>query len=236
MDKTTETIAFATYGDFMTALKNAYDDPDAKATAERKIRNLKQGTKDCSMYVAEFMTYASLLSFDDCTKIYMFTNGAHQDLKIALSYQADPPEQWDDFVQLCIKLDNHARMLRSNRQQTPAAPWAPRPGRTPSASTSTGTAAGPIDLSQVNQTPQKRGPISPELRNYHDDNGLCHYCGGTGHWASNCPLSQRTKRINTMGPAPPPPPPVPGFAPPAAAAAPATTSAPLYETKHEGPL
>lgn len=34
MDKTTSVIAFATYGDFMTAQKNAYDDPDAKATAE----------------------------------------------------------------------------------------------------------------------------------------------------------------------------------------------------------
>lgn len=128
-------------------------------------------------------------SFDNRTKIYMCTDGAHQDLKMALSYQADLPECWDDFVQLCIKLDNRARMLCGTRDHPPATPWAPRPGPTPSASTATGTATGPMDLSQVNRTPQKRGTISPELRKYRDDNGLCRYCNGASHWASNCPLS-----------------------------------------------
>ena len=41
LDKTTGTVDFAIYAAFSTALKNAYDDPDARATVERKLRVLK---------------------------------------------------------------------------------------------------------------------------------------------------------------------------------------------------
>jgi len=106
LNKTTGTIDFATYEAFSTALKNAYNDPDAYATAERKLQNLRQGDRDCSAYHAEFATYAQVLNYDDHNKISSFSNGANTGVKTALSYQASPPENFDEFVQLCIKLNN----------------------------------------------------------------------------------------------------------------------------------
>jgi len=86
LNKATGAIRFITYEAFVRALKNAYDDPDARAIAERKLHNLRQGNKDCSAYHAEFCTYATTLNYDDITKISFFSNGANQDLKTALSY------------------------------------------------------------------------------------------------------------------------------------------------------
>lgn len=209
LNKATGHISFTTYEAFVRALKSAYDDPDARATAERKLHNLKQGNRDCSAYHAEFATYATVLGYDDRTKISFFSNGANQGLKTALSYQASPPENFDEFVQLCIKLDNRAKLLHSQSSHPrPAAPTlAPPHVPRPLPSTASGSAAGPMDLSQADRTPRKRGPLSAELRKYRQENHLCMYCGGSGHWASVCPLSTKPKRVNAAQTAPPPPPP-----------------------------
>jgi len=174
LNRATGQIGFTMYEAFVRSLKNAYDNPDARATTERKLHNLKQGDKDCSAYHAEFSTYATILNYDDRTKISFFSNGADQGLKTALSYQVSPPETFDEFVQLCIKLYNKAKLLRSQSSR-PAPQNAPAhtPATRPAPSTASGTAAGPMDLSQATRTPGKRGPLSPELRKYRKENHLC---------------------------------------------------------------
>jgi len=211
LNKATGAIRFPTYEDFVRALKNAYDDPDAQATAERKLHNLRQGNKDCSAYHAEFCTYATTLNYDDVTKISFFSNRANQDLKIALSYQASLPETFDEFIQLCIKLDNRVKLLHCQTHRPahtgPAPTTRPAPAPVPAPGTASGTAPGLMDLSQADRTPRKRGPLLPELRRYRQENYLCMYCVGSGHWASICPLSSKPKRVNAAQTAPPPPPP-----------------------------
>jgi len=208
LNKATGAIHFTTYEAFVQALKNTYDDPNARATAERKLHNLKQGNKDCSAYHAEFCTYATTLNYDDMTKISFFSNGANQDLKTALSYQSSPPETFDEFVQLCIKLDNRAKQLglQSHRPTHTGPVPAPRPApaHTPAPSTASGTVPGPIDLSQADRTPRKRGPLSLELWKYRQENHLYMYYGGSGHWASVCPFSSKPKRINAAQTTAPP--------------------------------
>ncbi len=76
-DEITQEIKFKTYAEFIRALKAAYDDPDKRATAERKLLALRQHTKDCSTYHAEFSTYANVLEYDDRTKISFFKKGAN---------------------------------------------------------------------------------------------------------------------------------------------------------------
>ncbi|PLW24845.1 hypothetical protein PCASD_25896 [Puccinia coronata f. sp. avenae] len=71
----------------------------------------------------------------------------------------------------------------------------------------------------------------PGTPKYRDDNGLCRYCGGAGHWAPTA-LLVNGLRDQHHGPRSSSSSSVPGFAPPAAAAAPATTPAPLYEAKN----
>ena len=78
---TGNTPAFATWESFVENQKAAFDYPDAYQTAERKIHALKQGNRDCAAYHAEFITYATILNWDDCTKISFFRKGLDEELQ-----------------------------------------------------------------------------------------------------------------------------------------------------------
>lgn len=97
----------------MDAFKAAYDDPDRRAMAESKLLNLRQGCETASAFYSEFTTYAAILSLDDATKISFFKRGVNEELSLALSYQRDIPLQFDSFAQVCITLDNQARMCKN---------------------------------------------------------------------------------------------------------------------------
>ena len=98
LDKTTGTVDFDNYATFSKVLKNAYDDLDARATTERKLRALKKRNKDYLVYHAEFATYAIVLNYDNLTKRSLLTEGAYYGLKDALSYQISLPENFDEFI------------------------------------------------------------------------------------------------------------------------------------------
>jgi len=203
LKKTSGATDFGSYREFTVALKNAYDDPDAQATAQRKLRNLKQGDKDCSTYHAEFATYATVLNYDDATKIQFFTEGANHHLKTAIAYQPSLPETFNQFVQLCIKLDNSMKLLNTQKPQ-PRTP-APAPSQAkPTPTTATGTAPEPMDLSNAQR---RHGPISEEVRKYRCENNLCSYCSGAGHCRADCPAWARNQYVNAAASAPPEQPP-----------------------------
>ena len=95
---TGNTPTFATWESFVENLKAAFDDPDAYQTAERKIHALKQGNRDCAAYHAEFITYATILNWDDCTKISFFRKGLDEELQRLLLTQINPPQVFTEYV------------------------------------------------------------------------------------------------------------------------------------------
>ena len=83
-DEIPQEIKFKTYAEFIGALKAAYDNPDKRATTERKLLALYYLNKNCSTYHAKCSTYANVLEYDDCTKISFFKRGANNNLQVAL--------------------------------------------------------------------------------------------------------------------------------------------------------
>src|SRR5512133_596721 len=208
---------FATFAAFVQALKAAFDDPDARATAERRLLALKQNTRDCSAYHAEFVTLATTLELDERTRISFFRRGLSKQVQTALAYQQTPPTTFNEFVQLCITLDNNLRAL--SVLPTPLASNPARPATAARPTTATGTQSGPMDLSAG----RRRGPLTEAQKNYRRANNLCLYCGKAGHFASVCP--EKAKRVPRNASA--------ASALPAPAEAPATENAvpnasPLY--------
>lgn len=207
MNKETGTYAWKTFPEFIKALKAAFDDPDARSTAERKLLSLTQGNRDCSQYHAEFTTHLALLDWSAETKISRFRAGLTRAVAEMLIPIMKLPSDFDEFAQLCIQIDNRIRLLKAttsyahpagtSRPQAvhPTPAPASAPVSAPSTSTATGTNPGPMDLSATGT--RRRGPLSPETRQYRRDNGLCVYCGEKGHWASNCPR-KTTRRINVV--------------------------------------
>src|ERR1700753_63395 len=123
----TGAISFPTWTAFVDALKAAFDDPDAMATAEYKLMASKQNNRDWSPYHAEFVTLAAILAYDDRTQISFFKRGLNQELQRAITYQLTMPTIFNEYVQACIKLDNniradkalHPRIFTNSNSRTP---------------------------------------------------------------------------------------------------------------------
>ena len=94
-------------------------------------------------------------------------------------------------------MDMRRRALQSELTRTPAATGtSPRTTTTPNAAgktapatstESSGTAAGPMDLSA------SRPRLTAEERARRMAEGCCYQCGGVGHMARQCPLGQGQK-------------------------------------------
>ena len=186
VNKSTGAITLPTWARFVAALKAAFDDPDAYQTAYTKISSLKQ-ERDCSSYHAPFVPLATILGFDERTRISFFKKGLNGELKKALSYQITLAHIFDECVPACIKIDNQTR---SNKEARDAIPRTQGGQFAPIPTTLTGTYSGPMDLSGARYRCQKRGPVTDQEKNHHRDNNLCLYCGSSGHWASQCSHKQ----------------------------------------------
>ena len=183
VNQTTGTITLPTWASFVAALKAAFDDSDAYQTAYTKISSLKQD-RDCSSYHAAFVPLATILGFDERTRISFFKKGLNVELKKALSYQITLPDIFDEFFQACIKIDNQ---IRVNKEARDAIPKTQAGQFTPTPTTSSGTHSGPMDLSGARYRSQNRGPVTDQEKKRRKDNNLCLYCGSSGHWACQCP-------------------------------------------------
>ena len=185
-------IDFDTWGAFVNSLKAAFDDPDARATAEQKLRTLKQGTKDCAAYHAEFAPVATQLRLDHVTRISWFKHGLSYEVGKMMITQPHT-ENFNEYVKQAIQVDNALRALNNRNPRNSGGQFTAKPAGTtnntaPSTpSTSTGVQPGPMDLSAA----RKRGPLTAAEKKRCRDNSLCLYCGSPGHWATTCPQKKR---------------------------------------------
>jgi hypothetical protein len=98
---------FTNYEAFIVALGSAWDDPDAVATAERKLLNLKQGTEPCSVYHAKFSSLMAILKWDTPAQVSHFKRGLRDELKDLLCKHSACP------IEKTQKLDRSACMYES---------------------------------------------------------------------------------------------------------------------------
>ena len=188
VDLVTGTIpTFPTWASFTQALKAALDDPDAYQTAEEKIHKFKQGNGDCAKYYAKFITYATILKWNDRTKISFSKKGLHEELQMLLLTNTYPHRIFTEYVSFAMKLGNNRRAHKEQKYTTPKT----NDGRfsQPTPSTATGSHSGPMDLSATRRSnyqnyqnyhkfiSRKRGPIDQNENAKGRDNNLCMSCG-----------------------------------------------------------
>ena len=187
-------VGFASLNEFTEVLRIAFGDPDEVKTAVRKLDALRQNNKEFSQYYAEFQRLITILQYDDQAKCHALERGLNREIKDALVHQDSPPDEtFTQFVARLNRLDNRIRARRSqqnatrmtNTQQDSPRISPPTAVHVPTTvvqgTTDVGTHPGPINLSA------NRGCISSAECARRIAPGLCNYCGGTGHFAAQCP-------------------------------------------------
>lgn len=174
-------------------LEAAFGNPNRVADPEHKLNTIHQSSRDFSSYFAEFQRYASEVTWNDSAKLGSLRRRLSYRLKQDLIMVTEEHRTVAALVSICQGMENRRRMLQQESGSRPVStpqprstyvPRAPAPAVTvaisPASSTSTGTHPGPMDLSS-----NHRRVLREEIA-HRVSEGLCRYCGGSGHFADRC--------------------------------------------------
>ena len=187
---------------FCQELLRNLGDPDREKNMSKKLRALRQ-TSSVAAYRTEFDNISQYLEWDEGALKEYFYEGLKETVKDSLALVPEEPEDFKDYQDLCIRLDNRIfERKQDSRGQTNKSSSASN-HRKPSAHTntpkpqiqvSTYSRGTPMDLDA--SANRKYKPLTPQERQHRMQNQLCLYCGKSGHRARDCPAKQtRPARI-----------------------------------------
>ncbi len=150
--------------------------------ASRLLAVLHQGERSVADFAIEFRTLATTCEWNEPALVARFLEGLNIDLREEI-YAREPPAQFDQSVELAIRLERCFEQRRRVRGSVSRQREAP-----PSAFDSS--------VSRPEPEPMQLGGIrlSPTERQRRIINRLCLYCGAAGHFASSCQLKARARQ------------------------------------------
>ncbi len=208
-------------------LQVCFGDPDPKGTAQSKISHLLMTNREFSQYLADFNKHIERTGWNAEAQKSALMSGLSNELRNLLIHHDTEEMGLRELTSLCMRLDNKIRATRqANSLSTrfgigydskSTYPRTPKVASITSAPIATGKTLVDRSVSTpangANATPiiahtttqggnlmdlsRNRGPLTPEEKQRRRSQGLCLYCGGTGHIASNCP--NRGLKIREIG-------------------------------------
>jgi len=184
-------------------LEAAFGDPDRVATAEQKIREIKQKNREFSQYYAEFQVIAADLDWNPSALRNALRMGLSEEMKDSFTY-SNMPEELPAFVTICQKRDNQIWQRRAGKAAqnkgsrigfaSPRPPPIPKAPEAAPAGTIAGyTGPAPMDLSAGKRR------IWAEERAKRFADGRCLYCGGFNHRAAECAARKKGRTFKASG-------------------------------------
>lgn len=196
------------YPAFVEALNNLYLDRNACMVASQKLLNLSQ-TDSVSSYATKFQSLASGLEFGDSSLRDMFYHKLDSGIKDRLVMMEMAPTL-QGLINQAITLDQRSYQRRLEDQTAAlyggrrkddtkpipkpdhSTPKTQNPRNDSRATSYAPSKPGPLRSSAPPSKP--RGPLSDAEKQRRREQGLCHYCGGPGHFADACPLAPQNRQ------------------------------------------
>jgi hypothetical protein len=185
------------YDAFMAEFAASFGESDRSRVAATQLRQLRQGSRPVAAYAAEFRQLACEVGWGDAALVDAFRYGLREDVKDLLLTLPDAASLSEITAQ-AVRCDNRLFERRRERLQAvrsnynppmaqPASPWQNLTQTPPGALQQLQPSAG--DPMQVDVA--RSGPLSAAEKTRRRRNGLCLYCGQTGHIAATCPAKAR---------------------------------------------
>ena len=168
------------YPAFKTALSNLYSDRNLRARNEDKLSHLTQ-TKSAAAYAAEFQSLVEPLELDENSKCLLFHKNLKSGVKDIIANVGRAPTFKLLFDQaISIDQRRHQRELEDKKSSL---------SKNPSFSDS---------QPHGQKRPAPKGSISQQEKSRRITEGLCLYCGESGHLRVDCPKKPKPESVATI--------------------------------------
>ena len=183
-------MPFASYAEFVRAITERFGDPDAGATARRKLELTRQSNRPVDEYVSEFQTYAPRTGYDETALIEFFQRGLNNSVLSKIYNLPVLPTALLDWIMYASRFDRQRQAFEARRgpseSRRPTAVPAGRP--VPTAATPAQPRASAAPGATTATAPVKQEPRSPRL---------CFKCSSPDHLAREC-LAPEAERMRTL--------------------------------------
>lgn len=179
------------YPKFVDEFTRMFDDPNRARSAEMQLLRLRQGKRSATVYTSEFQRVSQDTDWNNAALQSQFRLGLAEEVKDELA-RVDPPKSLRELTQLAIRIDNrlHERRLEKLQVRNPNQVMRERfleqanvllPRRnTPVTMNTAGQGPEPMQLDNTRR-------LTPEEKARRQKEGLCLYCGLSGHLVARCP-------------------------------------------------
>ena len=93
------------YENFITELRNLFDDPNAKRHACAALKRLRQGKGSVLTYSSKFRRLAAETGYNDDALMDLFRYGLNDEVKDVLSTVLEEPSDLESYMNFCIRID-----------------------------------------------------------------------------------------------------------------------------------
>lgn len=192
-EATTRNNPQMTFQAFNELFSQLFSDPHTVTTARREIRALAQGTMSASVFCTKFLALSADTGFNEPALIDLFRSNLSPAIKDVLATSAECPCTLNEFIKYVITIDNrlYERKLESRLGPRSLPPMPFQRHRGPA------QLPAPMEIDAIGSTTVKkhpRGPLSQDEKDRRRREGLCLYCGRSGHLALNCLAKNRQTR------------------------------------------